>query len=136
MHHADGTGIYIGGRRISHLKSNLRALEIRLTDEQMARIESITEGKFQVGFPNNIIVSSIFLLPLITSFYCDIPLRSRALFLGDTEETRMSSCLTSHLQPEHSRWQPPRRQTFPLWPPGDGVVHHTLLASLHGFNPT
>ncbi|EIM83812.1 Aldo/keto reductase [Stereum hirsutum FP-91666 SS1] len=43
----------LGGRKVTHLRSNLRALKIQLTEEHMSRIEGV--AKFQVGFPNSII---------------------------------------------------------------------------------
>lgn len=45
----------IGGRRIEHLQANIEALQISLSEEQIAYLESILP--FDVGFPNNIFVS-------------------------------------------------------------------------------
>lgn len=43
----------IGGRKIEHLKGNIEALNLRLTQEQIEYLESQTS--FDVGFPNNFI---------------------------------------------------------------------------------
>ena len=44
----------VGGRKISHLKENIRALELKLTDEQIKEIEDAIQ--FDPGFPHNFIV--------------------------------------------------------------------------------
>lgn len=41
----------VGGRKISHLHDNIRSLEIKLTPEQIAKIDSVQE--FEHGFPSN-----------------------------------------------------------------------------------
>ncbi|EGY21883.1 hypothetical protein VD0002_g4300 [Verticillium dahliae] len=43
----------IGGRKVEHLKDNITALSIHLTDEQIAKLESVKE--FEIGFPTNMI---------------------------------------------------------------------------------
>lgn len=43
----------VGGRKIEHLHDNIQALTIRLTDQQIAFLESATT--FDVGFPGNFI---------------------------------------------------------------------------------
>lgn len=43
----------VGGRKIEHLKDNIQALTIRLTEKQISFLEQATE--FDVGFPNNFI---------------------------------------------------------------------------------
>ncbi|KAG7102017.1 putative aryl-alcohol dehydrogenase AAD10 like protein [Verticillium longisporum] len=43
----------IGGRKVEHLKDNITALSIHLTDEQIAKLESVKE--FELGFPTNMI---------------------------------------------------------------------------------
>lgn len=43
----------IGGRKVEHLKDNLQALSLRLTDEQIKFLESETD--FEPGFPNNFV---------------------------------------------------------------------------------
>lgn len=48
----------IGGRKVEHLKANLEALEISLSDEQVAYIDGIQP--FDLGFPYNIFVSLFF----------------------------------------------------------------------------
>lgn len=45
----------IGGRKIEHLMSNIEALKISLSDEQITEIESVIP--FDPGFPNTMIVS-------------------------------------------------------------------------------
>jgi len=41
----------VGGRKVEHLKANIEALKIKLTDEQIAYLESVKD--FDVGFPGN-----------------------------------------------------------------------------------
>ena len=66
MHKAPFVFPIIGGRKIEHLMSNLEALEIALSDEQIKFIEGVLP--FDPGFPNFLIVSFIFLSrPLIRS---------------------------------------------------------------------
>lgn len=43
----------VGGRKVEHLKDNIQALSIRLTDEQIKYLESVKP--LDVGFPNNMI---------------------------------------------------------------------------------
>ena len=43
----------IGGRKIEHLKDNIKALSIHLTDKQIETLESVVP--FEIGFPNNFI---------------------------------------------------------------------------------
>ena len=45
----------IGGRKIEHLMSNIEALKISLSDEQIDRIEAVV--KFDLGFPHTMVVS-------------------------------------------------------------------------------
>jgi hypothetical protein len=47
----------IGGRKVEHLKSNIRALELKLTDEQMKSIDSTLP--FDLGFPSNFVVRCV-----------------------------------------------------------------------------
>lgn len=42
----------VGGRKIEHLKSNIEALKIKLTPEQMEYLESVVA--FDLGFPTNL----------------------------------------------------------------------------------
>jgi aryl-alcohol dehydrogenase-like predicted oxidoreductase len=44
----------IGGRKVEHLKQNVRALDIYLSPEQIQRIDNAKS--FEYGFPNIIIV--------------------------------------------------------------------------------
>ena len=48
----------IGGRKVEHLKANLEALKISLSQEQIDYLESIIP--FSPGFPTTFIVSAIF----------------------------------------------------------------------------
>ncbi|KAK1977048.1 aldo/keto reductase [Colletotrichum cereale] len=41
----------VGGRKVEHLKANIDALKIKLTDDQIAYLESVKD--FDVGFPSN-----------------------------------------------------------------------------------
>lgn len=43
----------IGGRKVEHLKDNIKALSIHLTDKQIEELESVSP--LDVGFPNNFI---------------------------------------------------------------------------------
>lgn len=45
----------VGGRKVEHLEANIEALEIALTPEQIAYLESILP--FDKGFPTNRFVS-------------------------------------------------------------------------------
>lgn len=43
----------VGGRKVEHLRDNIQALSIKLTQEQVEYLESMTA--FEIGFPNNFI---------------------------------------------------------------------------------
>ncbi|RJE18578.1 norsolorinic acid reductase [Aspergillus sclerotialis] len=43
----------VGGRKVEHLRDNIKALEIKLTPEQIEYLESVKP--FDIGFPNNFI---------------------------------------------------------------------------------
>lgn len=43
----------IGGRKVEHLKSNIEALKIHLTDKQIEYIEGVQN--FDIGFPGNFV---------------------------------------------------------------------------------
>jgi aryl-alcohol dehydrogenase-like predicted oxidoreductase len=43
----------VGGRKVEHLKDNIQALKIKLSEEQIEYLESQTS--FDIGFPNNFI---------------------------------------------------------------------------------
>ncbi|PWY86594.1 putative aryl-alcohol dehydrogenase [Aspergillus sclerotioniger CBS 115572] len=43
----------VGGRRIEHLRDNIQALSIKLTDEQIGYLESVKP--FNIGFPHNFV---------------------------------------------------------------------------------
>ena len=61
----------IGGRKVEHLMSNIEALDITLTPEQIAYIESVTPAPR--GFPHDFIVrDSSFALSrsALTRFIC------------------------------------------------------------------
>ncbi|KAH8825573.1 NADP-dependent oxidoreductase domain-containing protein [Flagelloscypha sp. PMI_526] len=53
MHKAPYVFPIIGGRKVAHLKSNIKALEIALTKEHIAALESLTP--FNPGFPHFLI---------------------------------------------------------------------------------
>ena len=44
----------VGGRKVEHLKQNVKALEISLSPEQIQRIEGA--NPIELGFPYNLIV--------------------------------------------------------------------------------
>ena len=54
MHKAPYVFPIVGGRKVSHLKGNIEALGIELSDEEMAEIENAID--FQYGFPNEWLV--------------------------------------------------------------------------------
>ncbi|KAI5194772.1 putative aryl-alcohol dehydrogenase Aad14 [Aureobasidium subglaciale] len=43
----------VGGRKVEHLKDNIKALSIKLSDEQIKKLEGVKP--FDIGFPNNFI---------------------------------------------------------------------------------
>jgi aryl-alcohol dehydrogenase-like predicted oxidoreductase len=45
------TSIIIGARRLAQLEDNIKALEVKLTQEERARLDKLTQPKF--GFPQN-----------------------------------------------------------------------------------
>ena len=45
----------IGGRKVEHLDSNIEALDVVLSDEQIKYLEGVLS--FQKGFPHDFIVS-------------------------------------------------------------------------------
>ena len=54
MHKTSYVFPIIGGRKVDHLMANIEALEIRLSEEHIARIEAVKP--FDVGFPTILIV--------------------------------------------------------------------------------
>ncbi|KAK2010715.1 aldo/keto reductase [Colletotrichum eremochloae] len=54
MHKARYVFPIVGGRKVEHLEDNIKALSIRLTDEQIQKIESFK--KFNIGFPMDFIL--------------------------------------------------------------------------------
>lgn len=53
MHKAANVVPIVGGRKIEHLHDNIAALSLKLTEEQIASLETATPG-FDVGFPQNL----------------------------------------------------------------------------------
>jgi aryl-alcohol dehydrogenase-like predicted oxidoreductase len=51
MHKAANVVPLVGGRKIEHLEDNIKALSIRLSEEQIEFLESVV--KFDVGFPHD-----------------------------------------------------------------------------------
>ncbi|WPG97852.1 putative aryl-alcohol dehydrogenase AAD14 [Acrodontium crateriforme] len=43
----------VGGRKVEHLKDNIKSLTIKLTDKQIEKLESVVP--FEPGFPNNFV---------------------------------------------------------------------------------
>lgn len=56
----------MGGRKVEHLLSNIEALDISLTPEHIAFLESILP--FDPGFPTNFVVSIIVLFMALADF--------------------------------------------------------------------
>lgn len=52
MHKAPDVHPIVGGRKIEHLKENIAALNVRLTEEEIKEIEE-AGGPFEIGFPHN-----------------------------------------------------------------------------------
>ena len=52
MHKAPDVCPIVGGRKIEHLKENIAALKIRLTEDEIKQIEEAGEP-FKAGFPHN-----------------------------------------------------------------------------------
>lgn len=55
MHKAPYVFPVVGGRKVEHLLGNIEALDISLSTQQIAYLESILP--FEPGFPHNMIVS-------------------------------------------------------------------------------
>lgn len=53
LHKAPNVFPIIGGRKVEHLHDNIKALSIKLTDDQIKFLESVEP--FDPGFPNNMI---------------------------------------------------------------------------------
>lgn len=51
MHKAPYVYPIVGGRKVEHLKGNIEALKLKLTDEEIEEIEGAVP--FDVGFPMN-----------------------------------------------------------------------------------
>lgn len=51
MHKAPNVFPIMGGRKVEHLQDNIKALSIRLTETQIASLESVRP--FQLGFPHD-----------------------------------------------------------------------------------
>ena len=52
MHKAPDVYPIVGGRKIDHLKENIAALKVRLTDDEIKEIEDAGQD-FKMGFPHN-----------------------------------------------------------------------------------
>jgi hypothetical protein len=70
----------LGGRKVEHLISNLTALEITLSEAQIAELEGAV--KFDPGFPGTMIVRRLFqfLFRLYPSFYLLHPRAALSVF--------------------------------------------------------
>lgn len=53
LHKASNVFPIVGGRKVEHLKDNIGALSIKLSDKQIASLESARP--FQLGFPHDFI---------------------------------------------------------------------------------
>ena len=54
LHKATYVFPILGGRKVEHLMANIEALELSISKEQVAYLESIVE--FDPGFPHNLTV--------------------------------------------------------------------------------
>jgi hypothetical protein len=54
MHKAPDVHPIVGGRKIEHLKQNIAALNVRLTDDEIKEIED-AGPEFNMGFPHNML---------------------------------------------------------------------------------
>jgi hypothetical protein len=50
------TSVIIGARRLSQLDDNVRAVDVKLTAEELARLNAVTEPTF--GFPHGILTTA------------------------------------------------------------------------------
>ncbi|KAL2759978.1 hypothetical protein ACRALDRAFT_1046658 [Sodiomyces alcalophilus JCM 7366] len=73
----------VGGRKIEHLKDNIAALSLRLSDEQIAFLESAMP--FDLGFPSNFIGED----PQITGYSEILERPSTLVFPGARRETSL-----------------------------------------------
>lgn len=58
----------VGGRKVEQLHANIKALDIKLTPEQIKALEEVIP--FDQGFPNSMIVSRYASLPILSDLYC------------------------------------------------------------------
>lgn len=72
----------IGGRKIEHLKSNIQALDVVLTQEQIQSLESVIP--FDIGFPQNFFVSPG---SILSRALCRVTFANRGM-----EPNRISHC--------------------------------------------
>ena len=77
------TSIIIGARRLSQFEDNVRALDVNLTAEELARLDALTEPTF--GFPHSVLT----IAPGITS--------------GGTTINGVSAPLSEYVMPEGSQ---------------------------------
>ncbi|ROT42617.1 putative aryl-alcohol dehydrogenase [Sodiomyces alkalinus F11] len=71
----------VGGRKVEHLKDNIAALSLRLSDEQIAFLESVRP--FDSGFPSNFLGED----PNVTGQSVRLRLTSTLVFPGARRET-------------------------------------------------
>lgn len=50
------SSIIIGARRLAQLDDNVRAVDVKLTDDELARLDALTEPAF--GFPHNVLANA------------------------------------------------------------------------------
>jgi hypothetical protein len=74
------TSIIIGARRLSQLDDNVRAVDVNLTGEELARLNALTEPTF--GFPQSMLTT----VPSITN--------------GGTTVNGVSAPISDYVMPE------------------------------------
>ena len=70
----------VGGRKVEHLKQNVKALEISLSVEQIQRIEGAKP--IELGFPYNFIVRTPIQLPVTSPELVHRDIAQKLLFLA------------------------------------------------------
>ena len=127
------SSIIIGARRLSQLDDNVRAVDVNLSAEELARLDALTKPRF--GFPHNMLEMAPGIInggTTINGVSAPIseyvmPRRRSALLRSDAELVALSypsassarrrrwpSCPRRHPSPRPSCALPRRRSTAPL----------------------
>ena len=71
MHKTTHVFPIVGGRKVEHLRANIEALEIRLSEEHINRIEAVKS--FDPGFPSSLIVRPALSIHYYSSLLLNYP---------------------------------------------------------------